>query len=643
MHLPKIDRFWPWFTFAVTFALLLPRSERTVEPPPISAAAAEDNTAGDNAAATISEGTAAAATTAAEADRSPVDLVIAPDVSWAVTVNAASGTATLVDLSATGDTSESAARILDEQPVGELAAAAALLNDGKHVLISAARAKTITLFAVADRRLNRVAEIEVGYEPRGIAVSPDGRTAFVALTAEDKVAVVDLAERKKTGEIPVGRWPRYVCLSPDGSRLAVACSGGGGIWIVDTATRGVLFEKTFDGLNIGHMTLADDGRAVCFPWTFYGERETSPGSIRLGWVMASRLGTVAFDEQTEPRGLSLDPRGDAVADVHGFDLSADGKRAVAAAGGTHELLVLRADDLPWLGIGGSEHMDRELARDRDRFTRVPLGGRPLGVRLSRDATKAYVANDLRNSIQIVDLAAGTVATEIALGGPTEPQTPERRGFALFHDANRCLENWYSCHTCHFDGGPNAETIDTFNDGSSGTYKSVPGLYNLADTGPWTWHGRRDDLDESIANSFVTTMRGRKPTAEETADVVAYLKTLRPLPNPHRADDGKLSAAAERGKAVFHSAAAGCADCHGGPLFTDGENHDVGLGRKSDRYADFNTPSLIDVQRRIRLLHDGRVRTLEKLLTGPHSPAKVSGQGELSDGQRADLIAYLLTL
>jgi cytochrome c peroxidase len=316
---------------------------------------------------------------------------------------------------------------------------------------------------------------------------------------------------------------------------------------------------------------------------------------------------------------------------------------VVAAGGTHELLVLRGNDLPWIGIGGSEHMDGDLARDGERFRRIRLGGRPTAVRLSRDAHRAYVANYLRNTVQVVDLAAGTVVQEIALGGPTEPTTAARRGEVLFHDATRCLENWYSCHTCHFDGGPNAETIDTFNDGTSGTYKTVPPLHHVAETGPWTWHGWQTNLNESISGSFVTTMRGARPTAEETADVVAFLQTLRPLPNPYRAADGKSSEAAERGKAVFHSAKAGCANCHGGPNYTDGEIHDVGLGRKNDRYQGYNTPSLVDVQRRIRLLHDGRARTLEQLLTGPHNPAKVTGEGELSAEERADLIEYLRTL
>ncbi|RIK83521.1 MAG: hypothetical protein DCC68_03655 [Planctomycetota bacterium] len=632
MPLSKHVGLWPTVAAALTIAALVPPgwtdAARTVEP---SAAESRPPASPEPAAA------------AAETDRSPVDLIVAPDESWAISVNASSGTATLIDLTADQGEAATAPRILDEQPVGELPSAAALAPDGKHVLISAARSSAIAVFEVADRRLKPVAKIAVGHEPRGIAIAPDGRTAYVALAAEDKVAVVDLAERKKVADIAVGRWPRYLCLSPDGSRLAVGCNGSGGVWMIDAAARSVLFTKTFGGLNLGHMALAPDGRGVWFPWTFYGQRETSPGSIRAGWVMASRLGIVSFDEQVEPQGLSLDPRGDAVADVYGLALSADGKRAIVAAGGTHELLVLSADALPFLGIGGSEHMDRDLARDRARFRRIALGGRPLGVRFARDGNRAFVANYLRNGIQIVDLAERKIAGEIALGGTTEPATAARRGEAIFHDANRCLENWYSCHTCHFDGGPNAETIDTFNDGSSGTYKTVPALYNIVETGPWTWHGWQKDLHESVSGSFATTMRGRKPTAEEAADIVAYLQTLRPLPNPHRPADGKPSEAAQRGETVFDSPKAGCANCHDGPHYTDGEIHDVGLGRKNDRYEGYNTPSLVDVQRRIRLLHDGRSRTLEHLLTGPHNPAKVTGDGELSAEERADLIEYLKSL
>jgi len=60
-------------------------------------------------------------------------------------------------------------------------------------------------------------------------VSPDGNLAYVALTASNEVAVVDLTRLSLLEKISVGQWPRYLCLTHDGARLAVGASGDGGI------------------------------------------------------------------------------------------------------------------------------------------------------------------------------------------------------------------------------------------------------------------------------------------------------------------------------------------------------------------------------------------------------------------------------
>ena len=99
--------------------------------------------------------------------------------------------------------------------------------------------------------------------------------------------------------------------------------------------------------------------------------------------------------------------------------------------------------------------------------------------------------------------------------------------------------------------------------------------------------------------------------------------------------------ARRGEQVFRGAAA-CADCHRGSRFTDGEIHDVGLGARGDRYRGFNTPTLLGVGRKVKLLHDGRVSSLEALLKGPHNPEDVAG-AKLDDQQLSDLIQYLREL
>ena len=60
--------------------------------------------------------------------------------------------------------------------------------------------------------------------------------------------------------------------------------------------------------------------------------------------------------------------------------------------------------------------------------------------------------------------------------------------------------------------------------------------------------------------------------KEAAAIDAYLKSLRPVPSPYLVD-GKLSAAAQRGKKLFFNDEVGCAKCHPaeperGPLYTD---------------------------------------------------------------------------
>ena len=119
--------------------------------------------------------------------------------------------------------------------------------------------------------------------------------------------------------------------------------------------------------------------------------------------------------------------------------------------------------------------------------------------------------------------------------------------------------------------------------------------------------------------------------------------MKPLPNPFLNADGSLTEAAERGKTVFHSSKAGCASCHRGEHFTDGEIHDVGLGSDKDRYEGFNTPTLRGVFRKVRLLHDGRSKSLHDLLTEDHAPEKVTGEGKLNESELEDLIAYLRSL
>lgn len=561
-------------------------------------------------------------------DRSPIDLLLTPDGKHLITANQTAGTLTLLRL-ADGHR-------LAEVLCGERPSCLALSPNGRTVLASASYSGEVFAFALQQNSLHRQKVINVGFEPRGIVVSPDGRRAFVALSRGSCIIELSLPELTEVRRIEVGRWPRELALSPDGSRLAVGVSGDGGVAVIDTATGKKLFLEDFMGLNLGQMQASRDGQFVYFPWTIYRQQPITTGNIRLGWVLGSRIARVRLDEQARREAITLDPQGEAVADPTGIALSGDETHLYCTAAGTHELLIYRLPDLPFQDYGNPDHIDADLLKDRDRFCRVQLGGRPMKIRVGPDGF-VYVANYLLNAVQVVDPVAKKIVRTIALGGPEQPSLA-RQGEAIFYDGKRSLDQWYSCHSCHFEGGTNAVAMDTKNDGRFGNYKVVLDLHNVAHTGPWTWHGWQTSLEQAMTKSLTESMQGPEPKPGDVAALVAYLETLKPAPNSHAIDD-----AARRGEAVFRSEKADCARCHSGRYFTDGKIHSVGLESRGDVYKGYNTPSLLGVHDRPLLLHDGRARSLRDLLTRHHDPDRLTGKGALSEAELNDLIAYLNSL
>lgn len=570
---------------------------------------------------------------AANVHRSPVDLALSPNGRWLVTANELSDTISLIDVS-TG-------RVVDEAAAGRRPADIEIADDSVTVFVTAAWSGDLLRLQIDEGRLKPAGSVHLGFEPQGLDIAQGGATAYVGLVATGQVAEVDLSSMTLTRRIDIGAWPRSLTLSADDSRLAVGCSGDSKIVVVDTASGEILYDEPLDnGINIGHMIPSADGLYAYFTWMVYRTNPITADNIRRGWVLASRIGRVRLDGPSYREAISLDVPRKAVADPHGIVISDDGQRLVASSSGTHELLVYRLPDLPFVAAGGpGDLIDRELERDRERFHRIVVGGRPVGLQMADDSSTVYVANYLRNSVQIVDIESSKILDEIELG--SGPETLARRGMEIFYDAGRSLDQWYSCHSCHQDGGINSRPMDTFNDGTPLTLKTVLPLYHVTETPPWTWHGWQKDLSASIANSLTSTMLGEAPSEQDTTAMLAFLESLEPPPNPFLNDDGSLSEAAQRGRAVFDEA--GCRQCHSGEHFTDGEIHDVGLGSKSDKYEGYNTPSLRGVYRKVRLLHSGRARSLERVVNDLHRPEDITGTEELSEQQRADLIAYLKSL
>jgi YVTN family beta-propeller protein len=566
--------------------------------------------------------------------RSPVDAALLPGGRLALTANHTSDSVSLVDLSA--------GKVVAELPCGRKPVAVACSPDGRHAAVSNLWSGTLSLFNVEGTTLKAVEEVRVGIQPRGLAFADKGRL-YVALSGSDEIAVFDWGSREIVRRWPAPRVPRQLALSKDGRYLAAASSRSAQVRLWDTSAGKLTWTRTIaDAFNLRGLTFTPDGKALICAHSIKRSFPVSQENIAKGWVTDSRLTRFPLDPKAVPplEQIALDKHGDAVGDPHGIGFDPSGRYLALTAGGTQEMLVFEASALSWSGGDPGDLLDESLTRNDGKLRRVPLQGRPLALHVLPESGHALVANYLRDALQIVDVRGARLLRTIALGGPERPSLA-RRGEALFYDARRSHNHWFSCHTCHVDGHTNGLAFDTLNDDSYGNAKLTPSLRGVAPTGPWTWHGWQKDLGAAVEKSYVQTMFGPKPSAEEVRAVVAYLGTLEHPPNPHRTADNGLSAAAKRGQALFEGAAK-CVRCHAPPEYTSEHNYDVKLEDDGSPYRRWNPPSLRGLWQRGPYLHDGRAATLDELLQGPHAPEKLGGR-PLTAEQRRDLIAFLQSL
>ena len=74
--------------------------------------------------------------------------------------------------------------------------------DGKLVLVSDFGNGDLVVIDTSSHKV--IKRVNLGKSAAGILIVPDGSRAYVALTAEGKVAIVDLKSFSKTGEIATG-------------------------------------------------------------------------------------------------------------------------------------------------------------------------------------------------------------------------------------------------------------------------------------------------------------------------------------------------------------------------------------------------------------------------------------------------------
>ena len=597
---------------------------------------------------------------------SPIAMVAGPDGS-ALYIACATGDRVLVFDTGAKQVTKSIAT--PASPTG-----LALSPGGSTLLVTCAGPESqVCVVDVAKGRI--LAKLRAGHTAMSPVISPDGKTLFVCNRFNDDISVVDLATKETVRRIPVRREPVAAAITPDGKHLLVANHLPRGradmdhvkavVSVIDTV-RGQVVDDLWlpnGSSSLQDIRISPDGRYAVV--THILARFHLPTTqLERGWMNTNAKTIIDLGRMQVLNTFLLDNIDRGAANPWGAAWSADGRTLVVALAGTHELSVTDfpallaklakltpepataiSPALPYSTTGTRAPSDvpNDLSflvgvRERRPLPEGDLGPRAVVV-LGR---RAYVANYFSDTLSVLELDGAYPKAESIPLGPKRQMTAARRGEFYFNDARICFQGWQSCASCHpGEGRVDGLNWDLLNDGI-GNPKNVKSLLLAFKTPPAMSIGVRESAEAAVRAGIRHILFTVQP-AEVGDSLDAYLKSLKPVPSPHL-QKGRLSAAAKRGKKVFGSKEAACAQCHPKRLFTDLKSYDVGTVGRFDKPSDtFDTPTLVEVWRTAPYLHDGSVATLRDMLTTANPSDQHGKTSQLTADEINDLIEYVLSL
>lgn len=611
-------------------------------------------------------------------------IALTPDGKTVCAVNQDSGSISLWDWA--GDDR------VREVSVGEEPRNLAVSPDGGRIYVTCQRSQTLVVVdGVAGKVANTMA---IGGQPYGVVPSPDGRKVFVSQYAGGYIAgtyhagalaVVDAAQHKVLKRIPVKSRPWAMAMAKDGKRLYVThylhIRGTGYVSVVNTET--LVVEKEIPlpedrGPVAGRGGIFNALSSIALHPS--GHRALVAGmhaNTRRGLIMSNEVLSHKTTVQAVVAVLDLG----AGKEINGARMvsSFDGQAvAVPSAvaflnGGAHFIDLYQAsNDFKTL-----KYNERGIVAER-ALKMLPDG--PSGMAVAKDGRTVFILSRWGRSVSCYDLRdvrqPKFIKTKQMTAEPWEAGL--LRGAKLFHntrDTRMTANRWLSCATCHLDSGMISDALVW----DLTPYGNIPKVSNTLDlvltpiSSPAFFHRGLPEpvlALEDFVNIFqagggflalpprfrrrarvmdyTNTQRVLPPgvaIAQEWKDILRYVATLRPRPNPHRQAGQprpEIRDSAERGRKVFFDEKAACAACHGGPAFTlSGAGRketafDVGLRRAID------VPSLLHLWDTAPYLHDGRAATLREVFT-IHNKDDLHGRTQhLSDRELDDLVTFLLS-
>jgi len=576
-------------------------------------------------------------------------LDVSPDGKRLIAANRDNDSVTFVDLVGR--------KAVHEIPVGHHPEGVSWVGDGPLALVTLhGDDHVVFVDAVAGKVLHK---LEVENEPYGIVVTRDGKRAFVTHDYPGLVSEIDIDARTVLRTMKSGEWSRGLAIDPDEKTLYVTDFYKAKLTAVDITSGKIVDTWT------GHET-----QNICRHVVLHPKRPKAYLSHIVSRVTHTEGRGAIFPELTicdirppkkpdekRRKSIAMDTYNGVYVTANPWEtaLTPDGKTIFTIYAGTDDVNVSTVIDDDYT----------EMERISLPFK---VGKNPRAIRVSPSGKEFYIYNTLDFAVSIHDVKSWRREATIIMCPP--PKSPEWvRGKVLFQTATLSGAKWISCSSCHPDGLTDGRT---WHNGEG--LRRVPPLLGLAHTHPLHWSADRDEVQD-----FEYTIRGKlmgarglipgpmksktgfypieleEKCAERSKDLDAlaiYTNAFNFRLSPHIPAPGKMSAEAERGKAIFFNKETNCASCHSGSMFSDSRLakpfnlHDVGTG--ADDLTEkigpkYDTPTLLGVYRNTQYLHHGKATSLMEVLTTFNPRDQHGKTSHLSQEQKDDLVSFLKSL
>lgn len=288
------------------------------------------------------------------------------------------------------------------------------------VYVSSEKDNTIT---VIDGKSHKVLEtVPVGERPRGMVLSKDNKVLYICTSDADHIEVLDLETLQVTHSLPSGPDPELLALGPEGRYIYAANEDDNMVTVIDTVNRSKVTEIQV-GVEPEGMGVSPDGK-----WLVNTSETTNMAHFinletlevednvlvdqrprvaqftadgKQVWVSAEIGGTVSVIDVASRqiiKKITFDIPGmhaEAIQPV-GIKLTRDGKRAYVALGPAARVAIINVDTF-----------------EVEKYQLV--GQRVWNLEFSPDEKFLFTTNGVSNDVTVIDLQREKAIKSIQVG------------------------------------------------------------------------------------------------------------------------------------------------------------------------------------------------------------------------------------